>query len=29
MAPMGRDVAWKKLKALAKGAELARKRMGS
>jgi 5-methyltetrahydropteroyltriglutamate--homocysteine methyltransferase len=29
MAPMGRDVAWKKLQALAKGAELARKRMGS
>ena len=28
LAPMSRDVAWKKLQALAKGAELARQRMG-
>jgi 5-methyltetrahydropteroyltriglutamate--homocysteine methyltransferase len=28
LAPMGRDVAWKKLQALAKGAELARQRYG-
>lgn len=28
LAPMNRDVAWKKLQALAKGAELARQRMG-
>jgi len=29
LAPMSRDVAWKKLQALAKGAELARQRMGA
>jgi 5-methyltetrahydropteroyltriglutamate--homocysteine methyltransferase len=29
LAPMSRDVAWKKLQALAKGAALARQRMGS
>ncbi|NDF06832.1 MAG: methionine synthase, partial [Betaproteobacteria bacterium] len=28
LAPISRDVAWKKLQALAKGAELARQRMG-